>query len=252
MQLLNKNRGLYGIAILAILIAVIFSSCKKDEEKKDNENSSSFCYSFVKSIAEYDTIVGGTDIKETNEDDMFEIDLGYTFTFCEKSFQKIYIAWDYQPTFTYKSEGGVLNLTGYELSFCGTCWLDFKWGPLPGGGNGNLTRLKYQTTGSPGDRITTIEWRDFTFQEAGLGEEYTINCEIKLYENGNRIVFHYGPNDVETDFNNTLDIFAIGIYAENPLNGLFLSGDPADPSTASSPVKELNFWPKNGTLYTFK
>ena len=129
-----------------------------------------------------------------------------------------------------------------------------KWGTLPSGGSGYLSSLKYSTIGSAGDKITTIEYIDFIREDFSSGLESTFSFQIKLYENGNKVSYHYGPNDFTLDFTTlSFDLLTVGLYSIDGNEGLYLSGNYSAPTTQPSPgSNELTFWPANGTLYTFQ
>lgn len=250
---MNLKKSIYyvsGLFLFTILALIVTSSCKKeDDENKNtntNTNTSSFCYSLTKSTVAYDTISNGTELINTNADDIYVIDLGYTFTFCGTSFSKIYIdSWTYEPTFTYDVSGGSTDLRGYELSVFGSLVIE----PY-----GNGSGVFYQTTGSSGNHVTTIEWKNFDYSPPGDTETYIFDFEVKLYESGNKIAYIYGPNDVSVNFTSiSWDQMIVGLYSTDQNNGLFLYGNPTSPTTASAPgSNELTTWPDSGTKYLFQ
>lgn len=240
---------------MALLMLVISTSCSKDEDEDDNpvKSSSSFCYSFEGNTSSYDTITGGTEITTLTEDYFYEIDLGFSFTFCDSTFETLYISYLYGPTFTYVSGNGITDMMGYELIPFGAAKLEQRSGTVSSGTSGNVSKLISKTTGSAGNRVTTIEWRDFDYSESLLTDNSNVNFQIKLYENGNKVVYHYGAHNVTSDFT-TLPFarFSIGLYGSNASDAIYLSGDASNPTVNTSLGSNvISTWPAEGTVYTF-
>lgn len=250
------------LSFIGIVAISILTGCQPDSDDPDDDlpppNTSTFCYSVTTSTSDYDTIVGGTIISETNADDVFAINLDFPFTFCGETFDNLYIGWTYTASFTYENQNGFLNFFDYEIRPIGGAMVEENWGTLPGGDVGYISKLKFQTTGDPGNRISTLEYRDFEFinySQSGTEEyEYTVSYQIKLYENGNKISYHYGPHEMDINFTEDAFVnFTVGMYSTTDVDALFLSGDPANPTSNTTHLNgELTHWPAVNTMYLFE
>lgn len=252
----------YNIKVYSAILtlSIILFSCKDDEEALTPTNNTvitetSSCLDFVKSTSSYDTITGGVEINRSNSDDYYAIALGFSFKFCDRTFDTLFISeWDYSSTFTYTVNNGFTDARQYELSPTGSLDLEQKWDTNT---SNYVSMLKFKTTGTPGERISTIEFRDFEHVNiTGQGTRaFTINCKMIFFEKDNRIRFEYGPNNVTKNFAN--DPFLplnVGLYASSINEGIFLTGDPNSPGTASginAANSELIIWPPENTVYTF-
>lgn len=59
------------------------------------------------------------------------------------------------------------------------------------------SELSYLTSGSPGDRVLTIQWKGFKRYLSTA----TLNLQMQLHENGNLIKFVYGSNTIASVYN---------------------------------------------------
>jgi len=231
--------------LIALILIIGISGCKKDEASKTTPTSPNFCYSLTTSNSAYDSIVGGTELVDFNSDYFYEVILPFHFTFCDSTFDTLFIPFgSYYPTFSYIVYQTYTDAQKYELLTFGNLNLE----------TGDSSKLIYNITGVTGDRITTIEWKKFIYNEPFTSVNSTFSFQIKLYENGNKIEFHYGPNDITTDFAAVgLSQLAVGLYSDDLNDGLFLSGNYSSPTTTSTVGnKELSTWPTEGTKYLFQ
>ena len=60
---------------------------------------------------------------------------------------------------------------------------------------GSLSPISYKLIGQPGNRILKIEWKNVGFFGDQTENDY-INFQVWLYENNNKIEYHYGDNDI--------------------------------------------------------
>jgi len=111
--------------------------------------------------------------------------------------------------------------------------------------------IQYQTTGSPGTRVLTVQWTGMHVGGSGSATNPTINVQVKLYEVDGAIEFHYGATSAAL----TGTTASIGISGAV---GNFLSVTPLSPantSTVSSVTENTtissaaNF--PSGTIYRF-
>lgn len=242
------------IIITAVLFSavVIFSSCGDDDDENDddNNNNSGYCFDFAKTSVAYTELTGATDVSTGNEDDYIEIDLGFSIQHCDTSFSKIYIINGlYFSSFLncYNDSGDPIS--GYELYPFGFmemgAYYDENLGEY-------TTKILTKTTGTSGNKITSIEFRNLEYHgiDVELGQVATFT--MKFYENGNKIVFHYGPSTIDYDFGaDPFNEFFPGFVGKTSVLGIFLAGDPDAPTTTPTNVPGLDHWPAEGTVYTF-
>lgn len=259
---MKKQIGNLTVALISVA-TFFLTSCgddptltpNKDFEDPNNVTpgtvqGSSFCYAFSASMASYDTLAADTPITRINSDNFYEVDLGFEFDFCDKSFSKLYIDSDFFfATFTYTVSGGVTDFRNYEISPAGDIDLVVTYDSS----SNVLSKLVSTTTGAAGSKVTTIEYRDFAFENFDTGEEYPLNFKIIFSEADNSVAYHYGPQNVTVDFTKELfNQLIIGLYSTNPQDGLFLEGSTSAPSITNNGINaEIDEWPTAGTVYTF-
>lgn len=259
-----KNFKLTSLVYTLLFLSFACSNSDDEEDKPvptpvAPTNQSSFCYELTTTSVAYDTIDGGTKVLNPTNKDINTIPFEFPFIFCGQTFNKIFIASTFDPTFKYRDDGNIIDFRDYELIFAQSNEYEMqeKYGEMPGGNWGSLSTLKYKTTGTNGSRVMAIEWRNLELYF--FNESYTFNFTMKFYEGTNTITYHYGPNDVTYQFSN--DGFKhniIGLYAILNEDGLFLKGDPNNPTTITRPndffgkLNGVSNWPDEGTLYTFK
>ncbi len=238
------------LLVICFMLFIGLSSCGEDEEDNfdDNNTESSFCFEFSQSTAPYDTVVGGEELTDYNEDQIYEIDLGFSFDYCDTSFQTLYLAYGhYVMSFTYEFTDGIIYFSNYNVAPFGDMIIQPN-------GDEDFTGILVKTTGVSGNKITTIEYRNFMFHDKDF-EYHHFSGQVKFYEDENKITFHYGPNDVDVDFNSDeFNQLYVGLSGSNDLtSALFLSDNPISPTIISGFTlnDELNTWPVEGTVYTF-
>jgi hypothetical protein len=109
---------------------------------------------------------------------------------------------------------------------------------------------EYTVSGTPGNRILKIQFKSIRF-----GHDYTsqdsMNYQVWMFESGNIIEIHFGPNSVLCP----QSYYITGVGTRNGaaigLNGLWLTGNPSSPTTATSAGSTLNGTPASGTVYRF-
>ncbi|WP_170266314.1 T9SS type A sorting domain-containing protein [Phaeocystidibacter luteus] len=122
-----------------------------------------------------------------------------------------------------------------------------------------LSPISYVTEGTAPNRIFKFEWKNAGFYDElayGTNNNY-INLQTWLYENGT-IEYHFGPNMVSADFNDSLYFYESLISGVAKYNSStfdiedihMLEGNPASPTMIDS-VDQLTSWPANGTVYQF-
>jgi hypothetical protein len=130
---------------------------------------------------------------------------------------------------------------------------------------GSLSPISYQTTGSPGNRICKIEWRNAGFYsemyEDSISEDF-VNFQAWLYETSNNIEIHFGPSNILHP-EQSYDGFPgpwITLYPsydqglqEDTEKFYILSGDSSKPDMIHtfSYDYDITGMPTDGTVYKF-
>jgi len=129
------------------------------------------------------------------DDPEFAIPLGFDFHIGEHTFDTVYIVeWGL---------GGILSNTpndtgiGVELA---PMWQDLI--DLGYESGSSLSEIAYQTEGSPGNRITKIEWKNAGFWEDTTTSDF-LNFQVWFHESTNILEYRYGPSQI----NNPADSF---------------------------------------------
>jgi hypothetical protein len=198
-------------------------------------------YTFSVTTGTYADLEGSTSINDgmTWDDPQFEIPLGFDFQYFDKSIEKLFIEdWGLGALLSIDTnEAGLQTL----LIPYGADLIDRSYDFLLGPDTGSLSNISYLTEGSPGNRITKIEWKNAGFYGDlalnGTSIDF-INFQLWLYETTNAIEIHFGPKSItqpeeafegdtgssivlipEYDFDD--DIFTDTSY--------WLTGDPTSP-----------------------
>jgi hypothetical protein len=246
----NTTKNLLYITLATVLIGLY--SCKKDDPTTPviPGVQTNFCYNFNLSSSSYDTIRGGTFITNQNSDGFYEVDLGFPFNFCDRSFSKLFIeSGSYVTTFTYTVDPSVTNLRDYYLTANGDLDLEYSYDT-----NFNIsTRLVKSTTGSVGNKVTTLEFRELAYNDYRTQTNYKVNYKMIFRQSDNSVSYHYGPNNLTVNFqNDPFNQFPIGLYSTVETDGLFLVGDPSTPTTTNNAfLSSVNRWPLAQTMYKF-
>jgi hypothetical protein len=127
------------------------------------------------------------------------------------------------------------------------------------------SNFSFQTEGIEGTRICKIEWK-----KAGFFGEYNekdfcidyVNFQVWLFEDGNHIEIHFGPNDIlspELDYSGETgaSVFLSHMMTNNfntwSQSSLWLSGNAANPEAQySADEKHLDGTIPNGMVYRFQ
>jgi hypothetical protein len=107
-------------------------------------------------------------------------------------------------------------------------------------------QYSYELSGTAGDRILKLQFKDLKFDHDFTEADY-MNFQVWLFERDNAIEVHFGPSDVQN-----LDwsyYFEQGGPAIG-MQGAWLRGDPAT-ATADTGIARLSGTPANGTVYRF-
>jgi hypothetical protein len=196
-------------------------------------------------------------VNETWDDVAFEVPLGFEFQFFDETITHLYSADFYAGGYVTSSlsldSTNVLIGMGQDITDRGYAIDSF------------MSPISYQTSGSPGNKITILEYTNAGFYAGelvnGIRTDYT-NFQIKLFEATGDIEVHIGPHqvtNVDIDFEG-LGGPSMGFvegFSFNKLQDLgeifVLAGDPLHPDILTSPKEEGYLqWPiPENTLYRF-
>lgn len=235
------------ICSISLISVAAFVSCDDDEPEDPNNNNNNtdtiFCFSCTPYNTTYYNVTNGTEVTELNADGLYEIDLGFSFHYCDTSFETLYLPEGLLlPTFTYVLQQDLLLLDGYAVMPFGNILLERT----------SSSKILTKTIGDSGSKITTIEFSDFVYSAFDSLSQQALCFQLKFYENGNKVVFHYGPNEVVSDFSTSLYAELVLGMSSSTDFGIYLSGDPASPTFDSNSTVALDSWPAEGTLYIFE
>lgn len=124
-----------------------------------------------------------------------------------------------------------------------------------------LSPILTKTTGTAGNRVFHIEWKNFGFyneyNDSNTLNDYG-NVQVRIFEKDGTIEMHYGDTKVNAgaslDGASGYNIF-IGVldFSNLDLKGMSLTGNPASPAVKYNNWNGvLNALPENGRVYAFR
>lgn len=194
-------------------------------------------YSFVRSSGTYTSISGtGTSIPGVLCDDcnVTGIPIGFTFRYCGVNYTNCAIV-----------SNGVLTLDNSYATCCSVTpssiagpWIMAMWTDDDGrAGGGGTPTAWYQTTGTPGSRVFTMEWNDWSVFPI---TPFHMNWQVKLYEGSNEAQICYGS------------------FVSTPSGAIGIANSTSDyqtlinsTSTTVNSSFNISTLPANGSLLTF-
>lgn len=205
----------------------------------------------------YDTLTGATQYSGTLPwddpgDDLDPLELNPPFRMGVRSYRYLKI-----------EDGYVLLVdtpSGYNEYFV----LDALFTNIVDRGKGTIvpqSPIRYTLSGTKGNRILTIEWRNFGFYGEWFHRNTTTdhaNLQITLNEKMQEVSAHYGSNLIQFPGLSFEGYPGISVYVgEGDMMGTFygtvLAGNPANPTTHGLEIDTfLQGFPATGTKYTFK
>ncbi len=212
-------------------------------------------YTFEVDNIAYQDLTGATVLTTGGWDDPgFDIPIGFNFQLGTYSFDTISI-----PDW---SAGGIVSTVN---SATGTIPVVLIIGQDIIGLSNTASPISYTTTGTPGNKIFKLEWKNFGFFDDSTNSDY-MNMQLWLYEDSNILEYHYGANSINnpvesfeeeagpmvgliTEYNMDLDEIADETY--------ILSGNPVNPIVTvyyEDDQEDANFINgaiPNGTVYRF-
>jgi N-acetylneuraminic acid mutarotase len=143
-------------------------------------------YSFSSSLGTYSSIAGlpGTVVINSGTDDSSfgPFVLGFNFTYNGNVFTTAGVSANGTVAMGTSAPSSYTALTGSTNNVI----VPFNEDLLGSAANG--AAMLYQTTGTPGSRVFTFEWKNWGFYSAGANE---VSFQVKLYEGSNVVQFVY-------------------------------------------------------------
>jgi hypothetical protein len=205
-------------------------------------------YEFSASTSPYIDLLGGNPaVTETWDDPEYNVPIGFVFHFYDQSISTVHqlgeVAYSLLSTHPLTDTLGFFFVFGADLIDRG-----YEDTTLQ-------SPITYKTTGTPGHRVFTIEWKNAGFFRqyffTGNNTDY-VNFQMRLYEEDMSIEYHYGPSNIthpELDYDSTgafVGLIENLVFATDESVGesLLLSGNPSNPTP--TPVYQTIFI--NGTI----
>lgn len=169
-----------------------------------------FAYNFSQSSGVYTPIVGGTVVTRVNTDDatyhtagestggdtQIGFNIGFPFTYQGLAYNQ----------FVANSNGWIM-LGNAAITFSTSTGYNMMSGALDGNiiapyngdldGNNVGSELRFQTTGAIGNRVCTIQYKDYKAWGAAPTTDILLNFQITLNEVDNSVRFNYGPSTLQ-------------------------------------------------------
>lgn len=198
-----------------------------------NDIKAQEAYGFSKSINTYNYLTNSTlvtSVSWNSSNPEYISNIGFDFVFFGTTFSSLYV------------RGGVIEFGNGDYA------IEAFRAPI--NGNGWSKPISYETTGSLGNKVFKLEWRDTDFSNGFSGD--SLNAQLWLYEATGVIEVHIGPTNVQQAwaayYGNGP---GIGLTSLNEEIGLF---GPADnPCVQVNPQysNEVQGTPSNGMVYKF-
>lgn len=193
-------------------------------------------YTLTKSSSAFTNLSSGADISVAAWNGSHNMALPFQFRYFGNLYNNIYITYD----------GFFFSDTGDDYLFYGTD------NYMPQNALPALSPISYETVGMAPNRILKVQWlnvRESTVDTAS--HEYTLNNQMWLYENGNKIEYHFGSNTI-TDPN--FMSFYIGIIDYDNSPYLAIDGTVDNPVLVrvlnAGSFDGLPAYPGSGMVYT--
>lgn len=183
------------------------------------------------------------------DDEIYEIPIGFNFTFLGEVFDSLIIETNGELLFISLNDALNLNTADTIPIFNGFGNLELGADLISRGTSVSTSPIRTQLSGPVGNRILKIEWVNAGFYSDASETDF-VNFQIWIKEAGNVIESHIGPNSVNASSYNVSSGAVIGVARLhvdpileifNYIDGLYLSG------SASAPVASQNFGTISGT-----
>ncbi|MFL5763626.1 MAG: hypothetical protein ACJ77K_06760 [Bacteroidia bacterium] len=228
-------RKVPSMLIKAVLLSCYFFCINKDAAAQN------FGYSFQRDSSSYADLAGPAVLlsNETFINKHPVIHLPFSFNFCGYNTDSVII----------ETNGFIVFNAYYPLSL-----ISFN----AFGGNKDslqhyIASVNYNSSGTSGNRILKIEFKDLSMN--GYNYYDRLSYQVWLYENGNKIEYHVGPNSYscwEEGLPQLLGPINQNMSTAN--NAFLISGDPNNPTgeliSSEEELSYINNVPAEGTIYT--
>lgn len=190
------------------------------------------------------SVVGGATVSSASGDNAFEdlIPIGFPFTYLGNTYSTIGAGTNGIVAFTGIS-ASANNMNLYSVSGPNTVLAPW-WDDLNVQvGTGSIL---YQLQGPSGSRTFTIQWTDVNSYASG--STALLNFQVILFEQGNKIEFHYGaaPSGV---FNSS-ESASIGIKSAIGGNGEYIDAVTGSCFTGNGMLSAATMWPSHFFRFT--
>jgi hypothetical protein len=204
-------------------------------------------YPFTASQKTWTPLVGGTPISFGSYDDGYvTVPIGFTFTYCGTAYTDVtahtngFIAFGSNAnSYTYCASQSSLQFIGNSGKVVMAGWHDAS------GSSASATPASYQLSGTPGDRILTIEYLHWGSYSYASFPDW-ISYQYKLYENG-PIEIIYNPEVGSTNFG-TKCATSIGL-SNSSTDWQVLNNVTASPTSSSTTFTTVSGKPVAGQSY---
>ncbi len=188
-----------------------------------SQAQTSSLYGFSQSSGTYTPITGTTSTATGDDGTQNGISIGFNFDFAGTTYTTFSVSTNSFIRLGSNVTTGVPNYTNNLATTTNAPILAPFWDD----NNATGGNIRYQTTGTTGSQILTVQWTNIHIGDGGSSTTPTYSFQIKLYEGTNIIEFIYGS--ASAAFVNTTA--SIGISSAT---GNYLSVTPGTPPTVSS------------------
>jgi hypothetical protein len=187
------------------------------------------------STSTYSELLGATDISVDAWSNGKTVSLPFGFDFWGRTNNNVTITFD----------GIYFSDTSDEYIFYGTD--NF----MPKFGAPNNSPISYLISGTSPNRIFKVQYKDVSDSDYDTSWNYSINVQLWLHENGNKLEFHFGNSSI-TDPNYNKNYIGIIHYSSNPYYAI--DGTSAAPTlvrvTNAGTFDGIASFPVSGQVYT--
>jgi|JI10StandDraft_1071094.scaffolds.fasta_scaffold00297_33 hypothetical protein len=192
--------------------------------------------------------IEGTGTPIVGDNTYWSIPIGFSFTFFGQTFTSLYASTNGFISFSTlnpentESNNLFVYKSGIPAAVIAPWWANMIVDCS--------SSVQYQATGTTGNRILTVEWKNIllnTYDSRGSGNiNRRLNFQVKLYETTNIIDLIYGPASGNTNSN---EFASLGIKSTVGDKFIFINAK-SDLTTDTTRYKNISF-PASGTVYRF-
>ena len=248
-----------GFSLVLLLASAqkstLFSKVKNTPSSHDQKVSSAH-YTFQKTMGTYTELSGATDPLNGQiwDDPEIVVPIGFSAFIMGEHCDAL--------DFRFGLGAEILGVKSGEPSSDRPLLLPFGVDVIDRGslGTTSLSTITYQTSGTAGSRIFTLQWKNagFYFEGDSLGTfNDFVNFQLRLFEATGVIEFHIGPNSVQTpatayegEDGAWVGMVKVDTVFFTNYDFLLLNG-PANNPVMDTSIATLIGTPDNGTIYRF-